>query len=185
MNRTIRLLGVIAASAALTACTSETDDAVSDTMPSETAAPAAAAGTVEITGVDYGFEGFPESLAVGTELTFRNGSDTEYHEMAVMRVADDEDRSAEELLALGDEAMASLTFVGVAAAAPATAGTVIDGDLTLDEPGRYVATCFIPVGADPAIVEQAFEAAEGETPPDMGDGAPHAMEGMIAEFVVE
>ena len=195
MNRTTRLLAVLGASAVLAACTSA-ESAETDT--DATAEPAAAPGTdeatdtpmatdsVEITGVDYGFEGFPETLPVGTELTFRNGSDAEYHEMAVMRINDDEDRSVEELLALGDEAMASLTFVGVAAAAPGEAGTVIDGDLTLTDTGRYVATCFIPVGADPEVVEQAFSGAAGEDgPPDMGDGAPHAMQGMVAEFVVE
>lgn len=188
MHRTTMLLGALAASAVLAACTSaDATDTTTDTLPSETAAPAAADGTLQITGVDYGFEGFPETVAVGTELTFRNGSDTEYHEMAVMRLADDEERSVEELLALpGDEAMASMTFVGVAAAAPTQEGTVIDGDLTLTEAGRYVATCFIPVGADPAVVEEAFSGAEGsDGPPDMGDGPPHAMEGMVAEFVVE
>lgn len=189
MNRTTRLLGALAASAVLAACTTAeaTDDTAAGTQPSETAAPASAEGTVEITGVDYGFEGFPETLAVGTELTFRNGSDTEYHEMVVMRLADDEERSVEELLALpGDEAMASMTFVGVAAAAPSQDGTVVDGDLTLSEAGRYVATCFIPVGADPAVVEKAFGGAEGsDGPPELGDGPPHAMEGMVAEFVVE
>ena len=120
MNRTTRLLGVLAASAVLAACTSaesaETDtDATADAPPRPTPM---ATDSVEITGVDYGFEGFPASLPVGTELTFRNGSDAEYHEMAVMRINDDEDRSVEELLALGDEAMASMSFVGVAAAAP-------------------------------------------------------------------
>ena len=83
--------------------------------------------------------------------------------------------------------MAAMTFVGVAAAAPAQDGEVVDGDLTLDEPGRYVLTCFIPVGADPAVVEEAFAGGgEGDgPPPDMGDGPPHAMEGMVAELVVE
>lgn len=189
MKRTTQLLGALAASAILAACTTAeaTDDSTSDTLPSETAAPAAQDGTLQITGVDYGFEGFPETVAAGTELTFRNGSDTEYHEMAVMKLADDEERSVEELLALpGDEAMEAMTFVGVAAAAPAQDGAVIDGDLTLAEAGRYVATCFIPVGADPAVVEKAFAGAEGsDGPPDMGDGPPHAMEGMVAEFVVE
>lgn len=194
MKRTTRLLGALAASAVLAACTTaEADDtpaagiSPSETAPAEDDTVAEAGDTVEITGVDYGFDGFPEALAVGTTLTFRNGSDAEYHEMAVMRLSDDEDRSVEELLTLPpDEAMASMTFVGVAAAAPGASGTVIDGDLALDQPGRYVATCFIPVGADPAVVEKAFSGAEGQDgPPDMGDGAPHAMEGMVAEFVVE
>ena len=195
MNRTTRILAAVVASAALAACTSsESTDTDTDSTAEPAAAPGSeaeseapqAADSVEITGVDYGFEGFPETLAVGTELTFTNGSDAEYHEMAVMRINDDETRSVDELLALGDEAMASMTFVGVAAAAPGEDGTVIDGDLTLTEAGRYVATCFIPVGADPEVVEKAFSGGgEQDGPPDLGDGAPHAMEGMIAEFVVE
>ena len=132
---------------------------------SETDAPQAT-DRMQITGVDYGFEGVPETVAIGTELAFTNASDTEF------------------TLALGDEAMASMTFTGVAVAAPGEDGMVVDGDLTLTEAGRYVATCFIPVGADPDLVGQAMEGAEGEQP-DLGDGPPHAMEGMVAEFVVE
>lgn len=193
MNRTTRILAAVVASAALAACTSaESTDSDTDTTAEPAAAPDSEAETdtpqatdsVQITGVDYGFEGFPETVAVGTELTFTNASDTEFHEMVVMRIDDAETRSVEELLALGDEAMASMTFTGVAVAAPGEDGTVVDGDLTLTEAGRYVATCFIPVGADPELVGQAMEGAEGEQP-DLGDGPPHAMEGMVAEFVVE
>ncbi len=192
MNRTTRILAAVVASAALAACTSTDADTDTDATAEPAAAPGSetetdapeATDSVEITGVDYGFEGFPETVAIGTELTFTNASDTEFHEMVVMRINDDETRSVEELLALGDEAMASMTFTGVAVAAPGEDGTVVDGDLTLTEAGRYVATCFIPVGADPELVGQAMEGADGEQP-DLGDGPPHAMEGMVAEFVVE
>ena len=128
-----------------------------------------------------------QTVALGSTLVFHNGSQEEFHEMAVMRLADDESRSVEELLQLPpEEAMASMTFVGVAAGAPGQDATLVDGDLTLTEPGRYVMTCFIPVGADPAVVEEAFNAPEGDgPPPELGDGAPHAMEGMVGEFVVE
>lgn len=177
---TTTALAALAASALLAACT---DASAADGTGDD----AAADGTIEVIGVDYGFDGLPETAAAGSTLTFRNGSDAEFHEMAVMRLADDEERSVDELLALPpEEAMASMTFVGVAAAAPGETGEVIEGDLTLEEAGRYVLTCFVPVGADPAVVAEAFGGAEGEDgPPDMGDGPPHAVQGMVAELIVE
>ena len=145
-----------------------------------------AAGTVEVTGLDYGFDLASDDLTAGTTLTFRNDSEVEFHEVAVMRLADDEERSVDELLALPpEEAMAAMTFVGVAGAAPTEAGEVVDGDLTLTEAGRYVLTCFIPQGADPAVVEEAFFGEPGEDgPPELGDGTPHAMLGMVREITV-
>lgn len=46
--------------------------------------------------------------------------------------------------------------------------------MNIDEPGRYVAVCFIPVGTTP------------ETPPEDFEnlGPPHALQGMVAEFEV-
>jgi hypothetical protein len=44
--------------------------------------------------------------------------------------------------------------------------------------------CFIPQGADPAVVAEAMEGGS-EGPPDMGDGTPRAFLGMHAEFQVE
>lgn len=142
--------------------------------------------TQEVVGVDYGFTGLPdEPLAAGTELEFRNDSDVEFHEMVVLRLADDEDRTVDELLELpDDEAMSAMAFVGVAVAGPGQAGEVVDGDVTLADPGRYVLTCFIPQGADPDVVAEAMGGAS-EGPPDLGDGMPHAFAGMVREVVVE
>lgn len=162
----------------LAACApAEAEDPVAD-GPAE--------GVIEVTGTDYGFD-VEGDLVAGSTLEFRNDSDVEFHEMAVMRLADDEERSVEELLALPEEeAMASMTFVGVAGAAPGEEGEVVDGDLELTEAGRYVLTCFIPQGADPDVVAEAFFGApEDQTgPPDFGDGAPHAMVGMVRELTI-
>ena len=143
-------------------------------------------GVVVVSGSDYGFD-LTEEVAVGDELVLSNASDVEFHEMVLFRVADSEERSVDELLQLPEEeSMASLTFLGVAGAAPGEEGEVVEGSFEISEPGRYVLTCFIPEGADPAVVGDAFFGADpAEGPPDFGDGAPHAMLGMAREFTVQ
>ena len=145
-------------------------------------------GTIEITGQDYAYEGLPEIAASGAELTFTNGSDVEFHEMVVARVVDGEERTLEELLELPEEESESLIeFQGVLVALPGESGFNPEAEGTtvaLGEAGRYVIFCFIPQGADPAVVEEAMAGAT-EGPPDLGDGTPHAFLGMAAEFQVE
>lgn len=150
----------------------------------------AAEGTVEITAQDYSFAGVPETVAPGTELTLTNASGAEVHEMVVVRIADEEDRPLEEILELPEEDSEQLVeFQGTLVALPNEDGANPEGDgnsITVSDPGRYAIVCFIPQGADPAVVEEAMtsgEAAEG--PPDMGDGPPHAFLGMASEFTVE
>ncbi|MFA9430782.1 hypothetical protein [Egicoccus sp. AB-alg2] len=187
-NRTRSLAGAVVAGVLLTACsTAQADETATETATESATDTDAAGGAVEVVGVDYGFEGLDGPIDAGSTLTFRNASEVEYHEVVVMRVPDEETRSLDELLALPpEEAGQALEFVGVAVAPPGEEGEVVAGDLTLDQPGRYVATCFIPIGADPDVVHEAMHGAEGEdAPPDLGDGEPHAMAGMAAEFTVE
>lgn len=68
-----------------------------------------------------------------------------------------------------EETMELATVVGAPALAPpgTDAYTVVDL-----EPGEYVAVCFIPVGTT---------ALDGPPP----EGPPHAMQGMVAELVVD
>ena len=145
-------------------------------------------GTIEITGQDYSFEGVPEIAASGAELTFTNGSGVEFHEMVVFRVVDGEERTLEELLELPEEESESLIeFQGVLVAMPGEDGFNPEAEGTsvaVGEAGRYAIVCFIPEGADPAVVEEAMAGAT-EGPPDLGDGTPHAFLGMAAEFQVE
>ncbi len=145
-------------------------------------------GTIEITGQDYSFEGVPEIAASGAELTFTNGSGVEFHEMVVFRVVDGEERTLEELLELPEEESESLIeFQGVLVAMPGEDGfnPEVEGtSVAVGEAGRYAIVCFIPQGADPAVVEEAMAGAT-EGPPDLGDGTPHAFLGMAAEFQVE
>ena len=102
-------------------------------------------------------------------ITFENNG-SEYHELALARINDDVDLSAEELLALPqDEAEEKVTFLNGAFAAPGETGyTAVDL-----APGRYLAACFVPSGMTPAAVEEN---------PDFEGGEPHFMQGMFTEF---
>jgi hypothetical protein len=118
--------------------------------------------TVEVTGVDYAFEGVPESVPAGQTAFALTNDGTEPHEMVLFRRAEGETRSPAELFALPeDQVGTALTFVGAAMAEPGQTMLTI----TELEPGSYVASCFIPMGG-----------AE--------DGPPHFMQGMTAEFEV-
>lgn len=148
----------------------------------------AADGTIEVTGQDYGFAGVPEAAVSGAELTFTNGSEAEFHEMVVFRIADGDERTLQELLELPEaESESLIEFQGVLVAMPGETGFNPEAEgtsITLGEAGRYAILCFIPQGADPAVVAEAMANAEGG-PPDLEDGMPHAFLGMASEFEVE
>ena len=152
---------IIAAALALAACA--------------TAGGAPVSGTIAVTGEDYSFSGVPEVVASGAEFTFTNGSSAEVHEMVLVKVADLETRTIEELLALPDEESETLVeFQGVLVALPGEAGGNPEGEgssITVTEPGRYALVCFMP-DDDPAAVAEASRCARG--PPDLGDVTPTA-----------
>jgi len=172
--------------------TAETTATATEATPTEEATAEAteeAPGeTIEVTGVDYAFEGLPDAIEAGTVLTFVNGSEVEFHEMVVLAIPDGEDRSVEELLGLppeeSDAIFANVEPALVAVAMPGEAGMAVVGDGTISEAGRYAVVCFIPVGADPEVVAAAMQ-GPADGPPDLGDGPPHAMQGMWAELTVE
>lgn len=143
------------------------------------------AETVEVTAVDYSFEGLPDSVAVGTRLTLSNESDVEVHELVAFQIPDSEDRPLAELLADPanlDQLSSGGPPAAVIVAAPGSdqPGAVV-GDGALTEPGRYAVVCFIPIGADP----DEYLEASGEGPPEVEGGAPHFTEGMFGEITVE
>ena len=146
--------------------------------------------TVEVIGVDYDYRGLPDEVAAGTELVFHNESEIEVHELVALRLDDDDDRSAEEILALPPDQLGPLMtrVSSVIIAAPAgddgpAEGLVVEGSSVLDRAGRYVVFCAIPTGADPEVYLAAAAEAEGG-PPDVPGGPPHFVEGMVAELVV-
>jgi hypothetical protein len=176
------------------ACGDDDEDATSDTTTTEapadesTTTTAAPAGeTVEVTAVDYAFEGLPETLAAGTKISLTNGTENnEAHELVAIRIPDEETRPVSELVALPEEEIDAIfgsaepaTVILAAPGQTDVPGPVV-GDGTLDEPGRYAVVCFIPVGADPAVVLDP----NAEGPPEAA-GPPHAAQGMFAEVTVE
>lgn len=123
--------------------------------------------TLDVTAVDYGFEGLPDELSTGyTVVTFTNEGQ-EQHEMFALRFNDGTTESLEEIVELPeDEVFSKITPVNATWALPGTSDTV---SWNLTEPGRYAIVCFIPVGS----------VGESE-----GDGPPHFAEGMVREFTV-
>ncbi|MDT0276961.1 hypothetical protein [Blastococcus goldschmidtiae] len=123
---------------------------------------------IEATGVDYEYEGLPDTVPAGTVAVTFNNEGEEVHEIGLVRINEGVTQSIEELLALPEEeAMSMATFVGVAFADPGQSDTTF----MEMEPGRYAAVCFVP---------------EGTTHIDMpGEGAPHFTLGMVGEFTVE
>jgi hypothetical protein len=122
---------------------------------------------LEATGVDYQYEGLPETLPEGVvAVTFTNNGN-ELHEIGVGRLNDDVTQPIEEVLALPQEQLfPMLTVVGAAFAEPGESDTVF----MRMEPGRHFGACFIP---------------QGTTHDTEGTGPPHFTLGMFAEFTVE
>jgi plastocyanin len=145
----------------------------------------AAGDTVEVTGIDYGYEGLPDTIEAGTTLAFVNGSDVEAHELVAIRIPDDEDRPVSELIGLSDEEIEGIFGSAppalVSIAGPGDEGMNVVGDGVISDPGRYAVVCFFPVGGDPDEILDP----EAEGPPDTGDAPPHAAEGMYAELTVQ
>ncbi len=119
--------------------------------------------TVDVTGVDYAFEGVPATLPAGTAaFRFTNGSESEEHEMIIARKADGVDLTWDEILGMPEDESESLVDFTAAAFAPPGGSSNALGNL---EPGEYVMVCFVPVGG-----------AE--------DGPPHFAQGRRAEYTV-
>lgn len=119
-----------------------------------------------VTATDFEYQGMPDSLAAGESAVTLTNEGNQIHEIAIARINDDVTMPVEELLSLPmEEALASVQLVGIVFAAPGETDTsFIDA-----QPGRYVATCFIP---------------DGTTLTAEGTGPPHFVLGMLKEFTV-
>lgn len=198
-----RTLGVIAGIAALTLAATPVlaqDDATSD-EPMDSMSDM----TIEVSGVEYAFDGLPASVPVGTTLTFTNNG-IELHEIVVNRLADGVEETFDELMALNESGvdLEAEGYIDTDFGDPmllAMPGETADGGITLEQEGRYVALCFIPTGLEPAKLAEfgvdvstiGPETDMAELPEEaqayleeiMTTGAPHMAQGMIQEFVVE
>lgn len=179
--RRLRFLAFAALAVVVAGCGRDSDDSAS--VPSaDTARPA----TVEVTAVDYGYRGIPDTLDAGVKLEVHNDSDREVHELVAIRLADDEERTADELFALPPDQLEALFTsrpATVVVAPPGEDGFSALGDGTVDEPGRYILVCFVPTGAEPGAYLDALEATPGQ-PPRVEGGRPHFTAGMYHEVTV-
>lgn len=184
-TRSVSVRTALVAAAATLALAACTDAASETTAEAEPVAQPADGEVVEVTLVDFAFEGLPPSVEAGTRLDVTNAAEGELHELVAFRLPDDEDRSVEELAQLPPDEL--LPLVGepatVLLAPPGGESFAAVGDGTLDEPGRYAVMCFIPTGVDvDEYLAASAEATDG--PPDVGDGPPHVVHGMVAELQV-
>lgn len=177
------------------ACGDSKDDTASpDTTAATTTSTAAPTTTTvpgpqkfTITAKDYAYEGVPSTISVGSSFALTNSSAKEVHEMVVFQLPDTETRTAEEFakLSVADISKAiGAPPTMVLVAPPSNAGFAVVGDGTITKPGRYLALCAIPTGADPAAYMAAAAKSKGG-PVDVPGGPPHYMEGMITEFTAK
>lgn len=163
-----------------------------DEVTTSTDAPTATTTTeptgdiVEVELNDFEFIGLSESVPAGTRLAVVNHAESELHEMVVFKLAEGEQRSASELAGLDPlDLEATLGApVTVLLAAPAGEQVAAVGDGTLNEPGKYVAFCFIPTGVDPQVYLEAVAQSQDGPPQIEGVGPPHFVHGMLADFDV-
>lgn len=193
-SRATRPLAIGALALALlagtTACGSDGGtDGAADPLTTTTG-PAVAGGagkTVEVTAVDYAFEGLPTTVKAGTRLSLTNHADAELHELVAFRLDDAETRPVADLVKLPEaELGAILAKIAPETVLLAEAGKAqipAVGDGTLTAPGRYLIMCAIPTGADPAAYLKAAAEAKGEKP-EVAGGAPHFVAGMFGEVTV-
>lgn len=179
-TRTALIASLLAFALVGAACSGNDADETTTTTEGEAAAP-----SVEVRAVDYGYAGLPAEIAAGTEIKLVNESDTELHEFVAIKLADDDTRSAVELVQLPPEELGALfaSVTTVIIAPPNEAGFPVEGTGVLTEPGRYAIICAIPTGADPDEYLAAAAEAEGG-PPQVDGGPPHFVQGMVTEVTV-
>lgn len=123
--------------------------------------------TLEVTAVDYEYDGIPDTLSTGYHVIEFSNDGQEQHEVFAFEINDGVTESLDEIFAGPEEEIfGKITPVNAAFAPPGGSDT---GSWNLRTPGNYAVICFIPVGS------------VGETE---GDGPPHFTEGMVQEFTV-
>ena len=102
---------------------------------------------VDVTAIDYQYQGFPATLKAGpTSIAMKNASTKgEFHVALIVRPKDPAVATVEQLLAIPlPELESAVDMIGSAAAPPGANGGVL-----LDlKPGRYFMVCPVPIGGD-------------------------------------
>jgi len=187
LRRALPLLVLAAAAAACTGSgassspvASAAPSAASPAAPSTAASanPSSSAGgpTVTVTGVEYAFEGAPDTTAPGTQFALKNGG-KELHELVLVRKNADVTESWDDILKLpDDQALSKVTLVGNLMAEP---GKDAEGTVTADQAGDYLMICFVPKG----ITELPTGSPDPNATPPAGE--PHFLLGMRHEVIVK
>ena len=168
----IRAAGLLLAAGAFTlaGCGADGDDAVQD-------------GVLTVEMDDFHYGDLPDEVPAGTRIAVENESENELHEFVTYRLADDDDRTVDEIMADPGALLTSGPPVAVLLAMPDSDEQIAAvGDGVLAEPGRYIILCAIPTGANPG--EYLAAAAESDGPPEVDGGPPHFTQGMVAELTV-
>jgi hypothetical protein len=137
--------------------------------------PAEGATEVTITARDYEFEGYEELAATGDYAVSFANEGTELHELVVMKIKDDEERSLEELLQLPEEEAQAAIEAEVGGSFACPGQTADPVAFSVESPGRYIVVCFIPTGTLPTTTPEEFQNPQGP---------PHFVQGMAHEFTV-
>lgn len=125
--------------------------------------------TADVTGLEYEFRGLPKTVQQGPLAIKFTDSGAEIHEIGVARIKTKD--SAKKILALPEKEQAKkVEFLNGTETTPGQTSYVI---IDFSKPGRYVAACFVNVGA--TTQEQAHS----------GHGTPHWKKGMFQEITVK
>ena len=134
---------------------------------------------------DFGYGSIPDVIVAGTEITVRNDSESELHELVAVRIPDGDERPVGEIVETDLDRLVSAGPPSlVLLAEPGSDATIVAvGDGALHDPGRYLLICAIPTGVDPAAYLAAAAESNGEQP-DVDGGPPHFVHGMFADVMV-
>lgn len=146
---------------------------------------------IQIEAFDYGYSGFDIEIVAGDALELFNTSDTEYHNMVVVWLEEDDTRTLADFALLPIDEMDAEDrrfFINGAGALHAAPGENADRRIRLQRPGRYIAFDDIPQGLDAETVRTVVDPADAAispSPPWLLDGGPLGYQhGMIIEFFV-
>jgi hypothetical protein len=124
---------------------------------------------VQVTGIEYEFQGLPKTLPAGKTAIQFTDAGTELHMLDLFRIKTKD--SLKKLLALPQKDVAKkVQDIGSADVTTLGGTEYVFADL---KPGRYGAVCFFPVGAT------SLEALQNSK------GAPHWKQGMYQEVKVQ
>jgi hypothetical protein len=129
---------------------------------------------LDVTGIEYEFQGLPQTLPPGPVAIRFTDTGAELHELVIGRLKTND--SLRKVLGMSEKQQERKVenIAGTLVKQGETSYVIAD----LSTPGRYGVVCFLPVGS---TSEKKAEEAEHEH----GGGTPHWRKGMRAEITVQ